>query len=179
MGCDLNRKARPLKRAATEATTETAGQHSAKGELGAPAAGLIAEWGDRMSADALGLRRKSGVEPPQPRFAAITAQLTRCPLGVGGDFGGGLVDEVFQFLAGLEERNFLRGDFYFFAGFGITADAAAAVACAEAAKAADFDFVALLQGGDDAFEDGFDNGLGFFARKLGNAQNLFDQVGLG
>src|ERR1700690_3561819 len=72
----------------------------------------------------------------------------------GGGFGA--VDEILEFFAGLEEGDFLWRDFDFFAGFGIAAYATATLARAEAAEAADFDLVALLNGLDDAVEDGLD-----------------------
>src|SRR5580693_9831764 len=88
------------------------------------------------------------------------------------------VHKILEFFAGLEEGNFLWWDFDFFTCFGIAAHAAAALARAEAAEAADFDFVAILQGHDNAVEDRLDDGLGLFARELRNAQNFFDEVGL-
>src|SRR5512137_2808582 len=51
------------------------------------------------------------------------------------------VYQIFQLFAGLEERNFLGGDFYALAGFGITADARLALTGTEAAKTANLDFV--------------------------------------
>src|SRR5215831_8280468 len=98
---------------------------------------------------------------------------------VNGRLRSGVVDEVLQLFAGLEERNLLGGHFDLFAGLGIAPYASTPSARAEAAEAADFDFVALLQRHDDAVEDGLDDGFGFLARKLGNAQNLFDKVSLG
>src|SRR5580693_5569715 len=88
------------------------------------------------------------------------------------------VHKILEFFAGLEEGNFLWRYFDFFTRFGIAAHAAAALARAEAAEAADFDFVAILQGLDDAVEDRLDDSLGLFAGELRNAQNLFDEVGL-
>ena len=68
-----------------------------------------------------------------------------------------MIDEVFQFLARLEESNFFRRHFHLGAGLGIAAGASAALARAEAAEAADFDFVAGLKSGDDAVENGVDD----------------------
>src|SRR5271166_3793214 len=89
------------------------------------------------------------------------------------------IHEVLQFLAGLEEGDLLRRNFHFFSGLRITSYAAAALASSEAAEAADLDLVALLKSIDDAFKDGFDDGLGFFARKFGDAEHFLDQVSLG
>src|ERR1051325_1047515 len=97
----------------------------------------------------------------------------------GGSVGGGVIHKIFQFLAGLEIRNLLRGHFNSFPGLWIAAHASPAFAGAEAAKAANLDLFALLQSADDAVEYGFDNRFGFLARKFGNVQNFFDQVSLG
>ncbi len=58
------------------------------------------------------------------------------------DFAAG-IDQVAKFLAGLEEWNTLRRNIDLGAGLGVAADAWFALARAEAAEAADFDFVRL------------------------------------
>src|ERR1700675_1057949 len=88
------------------------------------------------------------------------------------------VHKILELFAGLEEGNLLWRDFDFFTRFRIAANTAAALARAEAAEAANLDLVAVLQGLDDAVENGFDDGLGLLAGELGNAQDLFDEVGL-
>src|SRR5689334_2710787 len=98
--------------------------------------------------------------------------------GSGGSIRIRAVDKILKFLAGLEEGNFLRRNFDLFAGLGITAGAAAAFPGAEAAEAANLDLVAFLEGFDDAVENGLDDRLGLLAREFGDAQNLFDEVGL-
>src|ERR1700761_3251779 len=56
----------------------------------------------------------------------------------------GRIHEILQFLAWLEEGNLLCRHFHLFAGLRISSHAPAALPCAEAAKSANFDFVALL-----------------------------------
>src|SRR6516165_11993939 len=86
----------------------------------------------------------------------------------------GAVDEVLEFLAGFEERNLLGRHFDLFAGLGVPSHAPAALARAETAEAADFDFVAFLESIDDALKNSFHDGLRFLARKLRNAEDLLD-----
>src|SRR5262249_31693772 len=99
-----------------------------------------------------------------------------------GAFGGGcrlgVVNEVLEFLAGLEEGNALGRHFDLFAGLRIASHAAGALAGAEAAEAANLDLLALLDGFDDAVENGLDDDLRFLAREFGDPQDLFDKVGL-
>src|SRR5580692_3111536 len=90
----------------------------------------------------------------------------------------GAVHKILELLAGLEERDFLWRNFDLLARLGIAAHAAAALARAEAAEAADFDFVAALEGLDDAVKNRLDDGLGLLAGEFRNAQDLFDEVGL-
>src|ERR1700690_3051734 len=89
-----------------------------------------------------------------------------------------MIDEVFQFLAGLEEWNSFRRHFHLGAGFRIASGAAATLARAEAPKPADFDFVAGLQRRYDAVEYSLDHQLGILAWQFGDARDLFYQVGL-
>src|ERR1700753_3761123 len=68
-----------------------------------------------------------------------------------------VVHHIFEFLAGLEEGDFLGGDFYSVAGFGVAANAGLALAGAEAAKPADLDLVSGPQGTHHTFEDSLHN----------------------
>src|SRR5438552_2991580 len=86
----------------------------------------------------------------------------RCRLGLG------VVHEVFQLLAGLEEGNFLGGDFDLCSRFRIAPNSSTALAGAEAAESPDFDLLSLLQGLDNAIENSFDDGFGLLPRKLGD-----------
>src|SRR3972149_6471972 len=89
------------------------------------------------------------------------------------------VEQLLQFLAGLEEGDALRGDLDLGAGLGVASQAPAALAGAEAAEAADFDLVVALQGLDDAVEDGLDHRLRVFAGGGDSAGDFLDQLGLG
>src|SRR6478752_5105372 len=62
------------------------------------------------------------------------------------------VDEILQFLAGLEIRNLLRRNVHLVTGFWVTALAGLSLAKAEAAKTAEFDLLAAMQRVDDALE---------------------------
>src|SRR5437879_5981255 len=95
-----------------------------------------------------------------------------CCLGLGA------IHEVFQLFAGLEERNLFGGHFDLCSGFRIAANSSAALPGAEAAESPDFDLLPLLQRLDDAIENSFDDGLRLLARKLGDTQDLFNEVGL-
>src|ERR1017187_637254 len=87
------------------------------------------------------------------------------------------IHEILQFLAGLEEGNFLWRHFHLGPGLGIPPHPPAPLAGAKAAEAANFDLVARLQGLDDALENGLDDGLRLLPGELGYAQNLFNEVG--
>jgi hypothetical protein len=90
----------------------------------------------------------------------------------------GTIHEVFQFLAGFKERNFLGGHFHFRARFRIAAHSPAPFPRAKTAESADLNLLALLQGADDAIENGFDDGLRLLAGKFSDAQDFLDKVGL-
>src|SRR5579864_1833766 len=77
-----------------------------------------------------------------------------------------VIDEILQFLAGLEKRYFLRRYLYLFARLWVAPHAAAPLPCAEAAKSPNLDFLALLQGPDDALENGFHDCFRFPARQF-------------
>src|SRR5260370_11683678 len=103
----------------------------------------------------------------RPRVRLLAAW--RCSLSLG------VIHEVLQFFAGLEEGNFLGGHFHFRAGLRIAADSSAAFASAEAAESADLDLLALLQGANDAIENRFDDGLRLLAGACRDAQNFLDR----
>jgi len=93
----------------------------------------------------------------------------------GGSFG--VVDDVLQLLAGLEERDLLRRHFDAVAGLGIAADASFALTRAEAAESAYLDFVAGAQRTNNTVENGFDDDLRVFAGHFCQSRYFFDQVG--
>ena len=72
------------------------------------------------------------------------------------------VDQIFQLFAGLEEWNLLGGDFDPLTGLWVTSDARFALAGAEAAEAADLDFVAHAERAHDAVKDGLDDDFTVF-----------------
>ena len=62
------------------------------------------------------------------------------------------VDEIFQFLAGLEIRNLLRWNVHLVTGFGVAALAGLALSQAEAAKTAEFDDSRQVGKGDEKID---------------------------
>src|SRR5215469_6997618 len=121
------------------------------------------------------------VAPGRPEVVHfVPASGSRCPLAVRRiarrrrSSRLGTVDEVLEFLAGFEEGNLLRRHLDLFAGLGVPSHAPAALAGAETAEAADFDFVAFLESIDNALKNSFHYGLRFLARKLRNAEDLLD-----
>src|SRR5215469_718237 len=96
----------------------------------------------------------------------------------GGGMCGGVIHKIFQFLAGFEVRNFLRGHFHFFSGLRIASHASTPLAGAETTESANFDFFAFLQSANDAVKYGLDNRFRFLAWKFRHVQNFLDQVGL-
>src|SRR5919204_688494 len=89
------------------------------------------------------------------------------------------VYEVFEFLAGLEEGNFLSGNVHAVTGFGIATHAGFALPRAKAAKAANFDLVTGAQRLHDAVKDGLHDHLAVLAGELDEPGNFFDQVSFG
>ena len=67
-----------------------------------------------------------------------------------------VVDQLFQLFARLEIGDTLGRDAYRIAGLWVSATPRAALAHAEAAEAAQFDLLTLIQGLDDALKDNFD-----------------------
>src|ERR1700730_4074219 len=96
-----------------------------------------------------------------------------------GAFALGRVHEIFKLFAGLEEGDLFCRHFHLFPGFRIAPYSAATLASTEAAKAANLDLFPFLQGSDNAFENSLDDRFGLLAWELRNAQNLFNEVGLG
>jgi len=74
-----------------------------------------------------------------------------------------VIDQILQFLAGLEEWDFLGGDFHAFTSFWITPDARFALPSPEAAEAANLDLVAHAQRAHDAVKDRLYNHFAVFA----------------
>ncbi len=86
------------------------------------------------------------------------------------------VHQVFQFLAGLEEWNFLSGDFHPVTCLRIAADTGLALPRAKAAKATNLDLVAYPKRAHDAVEDGLDDDFTILARQLRQAGDFIDQI---
>jgi hypothetical protein len=84
--------------------------------------------------------------------------------------------EVFQFFAGLEEWNFLGGDFDTVARLWIAAHTGLALPGAEAAKATNLDLVAYPKRAHDAVEDGLDDDFTILPRQLREAGDFIDQI---
>ena len=89
-----------------------------------------------------------------------------------------VVHDVLQFLARLEIRNLLGGNFHPRAGLRVASDTGLALACAEAAESADFDLVAGPEGTYDAVENRLHDDFGFLSSHLDNAGDFFNQIGL-
>jgi CubicO group peptidase (beta-lactamase class C family) len=92
---------------------------------------------------------------------------------------GGHVDQILQFLAGLEERDLLGRHFHALTGLRVAADARLALAGAEAAKAANLDLVAGAQGAHHAVKDRFHDHFAVFPRKLRQTRDFVDQICFG
>src|SRR6478736_6527141 len=87
------------------------------------------------------------------------------------------VDEILQFLAGLEVRNLLRRNVDLVTGLGVAALAGLALAKAEAAKTAEFDLLPAMQRVDDALEHRVDDDFGVFLRKVRYPRDFLDEFG--
>src|SRR5688500_5489748 len=90
-----------------------------------------------------------------------------------------LVDQVLQFLAGLEVRDLLRRDADLVAGLGVAALARLATAKPEAAEAAELDLLAAVQRIDDALEDRIDDDLGVLLREVRDFRDFLDEFRFG
>src|SRR6266481_5833736 len=87
-----------------------------------------------------------------------------------------VVNQIFQFLAGLEEWNLLCRSFHPVACFRIPAHARLALAREEAAKPTYFDLVAYPQRAHHAIKDRVHNHFAVFAGEFRQPGNFFDQV---
>jgi hypothetical protein len=88
----------------------------------------------------------------------------------------GIVHQVLQFFAGLEERNLFRGNFHPLSGLGIAPDARFALARTEAAKAANLDLVTRAQRSHYAVKDRFYDHFTIFARKFCQTRDFVNQI---
>src|SRR5258707_11095223 len=88
-----------------------------------------------------------------------------------------LVDQILQFLAGLEEWNLFSRYLDALAGLGVPAHARFALAGAETAKAADLDLVSRAQRAHHAVKNGFHNYFAVFACKFRQTRDFIDQIG--
>ena len=86
------------------------------------------------------------------------------------------IHQVFQFLAGFEEWNFLGRNLHTVTRLWISADTGLALAGAEAAKATNLDLVAHSKRAHDAVEDGLDDDFTILARQLRQAGDFIDQI---
>src|ERR1019366_7947758 len=86
--------------------------------------------------------------------------------------------QIFQFLAGLEERDLLCRNFHAVAGFRVAAHARLALARAEAAQTAAFNFAPPPQRAHHAVKDRIHNHFAVFAGEFRQPGNFFDQVSL-
>src|SRR4051812_39417946 len=92
---------------------------------------------------------------------------------------GLLVDQLFELLARLEVRHFLRRHVHLVAGFRVAALSRLALAQPETAEPAQLHFLAAVQRLDDAPEHGVDDYLGVLLREIGHARNFLDELRLG
>src|SRR6185503_9237580 len=88
-----------------------------------------------------------------------------------------VVDHILQFLAGLEVRNLLGGNFHARAGLGISADARLPLARTKTAESADLDLIGISQRAHDAVEDRLHDNLGFLTGRFHYPGDLFNQIG--
>ena len=87
------------------------------------------------------------------------------------------VDQIAEFFRGFEEGYFLCGNVNFGAGFGITANARVALPRAEAAEAADFDFIPGFERADDRVEENVDDDFTVTASQIAQGCDFVDEVG--
>jgi hypothetical protein len=84
------------------------------------------------------------------------------------------VDNIFQFLAGLEKGDFFGRNFDPIAGLGIASNTGFALSRPEAAKATNLNLIARAQGAHYTVEDGLNYHLAILARKFRKARDFFD-----
>src|ERR1043166_3079459 len=142
---------------------------------------LVIALGGLGAEKTLGWRIRGDI-PVSPRTPQLIHALRACAFrrhGAVGGRGGIVIDQVFQFLARLEIRDALGGNFYAGSRLRIASHARLPLAGAEAAETADLDFIPATQSADDAVEDRLDNYLGILARHLHNSGDFLDQFRLG
>ena len=111
--------------------------------------------------------------------AAGEGEACRCEEVAAGEeplHGRGLLLEGLEVFAGFEADGAAGGDVDFCAGAGIAADARFAGFYGEDAEAAEFDAVALGEGGLHGAEDGVDRGFGLGAGQAGALDDALDEV---
>src|SRR5712672_1581549 len=79
-----------------------------------------------------------------------------------------VVDQILEFLAGLEVWDTLGGYFHLFSGLWIPADACVPLANSKTAEPSNFEFVAGLECLDYTFEHGVDDDFRILPRQLRN-----------
>src|SRR3981081_4479383 len=84
------------------------------------------------------------------------------------NFAVRIIHKIFQLFTRLEEGNLLRRHIHFRAGLRIATDTPAPLPGAKTSKAANLNFVALLQRLDDALENRLHDGFRLFSRKFRN-----------
>jgi hypothetical protein len=89
------------------------------------------------------------------------------------------IQQVFQFLAGLEVGSTFGRNFYAGARFRITTDSRLPLASTKASKTPDLDLIASVQGPYHATENRIDNVLRIFPRHLHGATEFLDQSSFG
>jgi hypothetical protein len=136
---------------------------------------------ERVAEDAPGVRpgRRGHVGQPPGREQPIHAR-TMCSGTshvVGLRLPVGLVDQVFQFLAGLEVGDALRRHVHLVAGFRIPSLAGLTAPEPEAAKPPKLDLVAAMERVHDGLEHGVDDDLGVLLRQVGDPGDFLDEFG--
>ena len=111
----------------------------------------------------------------------IKGKSRRLAFVVWGGFGGFFVavDQVAEVFAGFEVGDSFGGDVHFGPRLWVAADAWVALAGAEAAEAADFDFVAASEGSDDGLENGFHDHFSVAAGQVAEFGYFFHEVCFG
>src|SRR5262249_15120292 len=103
----------------------------------------------------------------------------RARLPFGRRIDPGFVDEVLQFLAGFEVRDFLGRDVHLVTGLRIASLPRLAPPQPEAAEPAQADLLPAMQRVHDALEDGVNDDLGVLLREVGHARHFLDEFGFG
>jgi hypothetical protein len=90
-----------------------------------------------------------------------------------------VIDQILEFLTGLEVGDALGGHFNFFAGFRVSADPSIPLPDSKTAEPPDFKLVTGRQRPDYTFEHRIDDDFGIFPRQFRNLGHFFNQVCLG